>query len=477
MSFFSRLEGRAEEIDSLLCVGLDPHMSELPEATPQALLEFCLRLIEATTKVALAYKPNIAFFEVFGEQGIDVLRKVINAVPGEVPVILDAKRGDIASTAEAYARAAFETYGADAVTINPYLGHDAVLPFLEDAERGVFLLCKTSNPGAQDIQDLKVLSHKVGFATLLYEHIARLAQEWNKKDNLGVVVGATYPEALARVRTIAPQMWILAPGFGAQGADISSAIGAGLNSEGLGLLLPVSRQISRAEDVQRAALEVREAINGVRKNLLSTRPIKKQSSTDSRLSVLADGLLESGCIRFGKFKLKSGLISPIYIDLRRLVGFPTLLSQVAGAYLPILNKLEFDHLAGLPYAGLPITTSISLQTDKSMIYPRKEMKDYGTKEEIEGVFNPGDRAVLIDDLATTGGSKFEAIEKLKNAGLLVRDVVVLIDRQSGAAEDLLGAGYHLHSVFTLSQLLDYWESRKSIPLEQLTSVREFLSKG
>jgi uridine monophosphate synthetase len=476
MSFLSRLEGRAKEIDSLLCVGLDPHISDLPEATPQALLEFCLRLIEATAHVAVAYKPNIAFFEVFGEQGIAVLREVINAAPEEVPVILDAKRGDIASTAQAYARAIFETYGADAVTINPYLGHDAVLPFLEDAERGVFLLCKTSNPGAQDIQDLRVESNAVGNVTFLYEHVARLAREWNKKDNLGVVVGATYAQALANVRTIAPQIWILAPGFGTQGAELSSALGAGLNSEGLGLLLPVSRQISRAEDAQRAALEVRDTINRLRNNWVSSRPVILQSSVDRRLSILADGLLESGCVRFGEFKLKSGLISPIYIDLRRLVGFPTLLTQVAEAYLPILNKMEFDHLAGLPYAGLPITTAISILSGKSMIYPRKEIKDYGTKAEIEGVYEPDEQVVLIDDLATTGGSKFEAIDKLKDAGLRVRDVVVLIDRQSGAVEDLREAGYHLHSVFTLSQLLDHWESRMSIPLEQIASVREFLSK-
>ncbi|MFU8773948.1 MAG: orotate phosphoribosyltransferase, partial [Anaerolineales bacterium] len=265
-------------------------------------------------------------------------------------------------------------------------------------------------------------------------------------------------------------------GFGAQGADLSTALEAGLNSEGTGMLLPVSRQISRAENVQRAAVEIRDTINNARKKILSSMPEVTQITTESSLSVLADFLFESGCIRFGEFKLKSGLISPIYIDLRRLAGFPILLSQVAQAYLPILNKLKFDCIAGLPYAGLPIATAISMYSRKPMIYPRKEIKAYGTKAEIEGVFSPGDLAVLIDDLATTGGSKFEALDKLKSAGLLVSDVVVLIDRQSGAAEDLAKAGYNLHSVFTLSQLLDHWESKMSIPTKQIKSVRDFLSK-
>jgi uridine monophosphate synthetase len=476
MSFFSRLENRIREVDSLLCIGLDPHMPDLPEPTPQAMLQFCLRLIDATADVAAAFKPNSAFFEVFGEQGIAVLLKVIRAVPHGIPVILDAKRGDIASTAEAYTKAAFETCGADAVTINPYLGHDAVHPFLEDAEKGVFLLCKTSNPGARDFQDLPVLPLGVAGEVTLYEHVTRLAQEWNKKDNLGLVVGATYPDALKKVRAIAPQMWILAPGFGAQGADLSAALEAGLNSEGMGLLLPVSRQISRAENAQQAAVELRDTINELRQKILFSKTVLPKFKAESSMSILADGLLESGCIRFGEFKLKSGLISPIYIDLRRLAGFPILLSQVAQAYLPILKKLKFDCIAGLPYAGLPIATAISIQTRKPMIYPRKEKKAYGTKAEIEGVFNPGDRAVLIDDLATTGGSKFEAIDKLKSAGLMVSDVVVLVDRQSGAAEDLTKAGYNLHSVFTLSQLLDRWESKKSIPMDQIKSVRKFLGK-
>ncbi len=192
------------------------------------------------------------------------------------------------------------------------------------------------------------------------------------------------------------------------------------------------------------------------------------------LTGLADGLLKAGCVKFGEFTLKSGLVSPIYIDLRRVIAFPKLLEQVGAAYLPLLAGLKFDRLAGLPYAAIPIATAISLKGGYPMIYPRKEIKSYGTKAEIEGEFHAGETAVVIDDLATTGGSKFEAIEKLTAAGLIVHDVVVLIDRQSGASESLAGAGFNLHAVMTISDLLEYWERTGKVKQEKLAAVREFL---
>jgi uridine monophosphate synthetase len=190
---------------------------------------------------------------------------------------------------------------------------------------------------------------------------------------------------------------------------------------------------------------------------------------------LADALLEAGCVRFGQFTLKSGLRSPIYLDLRNLISAPALLAQVASAYVALLRELAFDRLAALPYAALPIGAAISLQSGWPMIYPRKEAKDYGTGAMIEGLFAAGERAVVIDDLATTGESKFEAIDKLKAAGLAVQDVVVLIDRQSGAAEALADAGYRLHAVLTLSAMLDHWEQIGRVPAEQIAATRAFLN--
>jgi uridine monophosphate synthetase len=195
------------------------------------------------------------------------------------------------------------------------------------------------------------------------------------------------------------------------------------------------------------------------------------------LASLADGLLDAGCIKFGEFTLKSGLSSPIYIDLRRVISHPEFLGQVGAAYLPILRRLDFDRLAALPYAAIPIATTISLRGKYPLIYPRKEVKQYGTRVEIEGDYHAGETVVVIDDLATTGGSKFEAIEKLTAAGLVVRDVVVLIDRQSGAQESLAAAGFRLHAVLTITELLDHWEKTGGVERGRLDETRAFLKKN
>ena len=192
---------------------------------------------------------------------------------------------------------------------------------------------------------------------------------------------------------------------------------------------------------------------------------------------LADGLLSAGCIKFGEFTLKSGLTSPIYIDLRRIITHPKLLADIAQAYLPLLSTLHFSRIAGLPYAAIPIATAISLAGNYPMIYPRKEAKSYGTKAEIEGEYHAGETVVVIDDLATTGGSKFEAIEKLTGAGLVVKDVVVLIDRQSGAKESLAGAGDSLHAVLTIGQLLEYWDETGKVEKSKIEATRKFLEQS
>jgi uridine monophosphate synthetase len=198
---------------------------------------------------------------------------------------------------------------------------------------------------------------------------------------------------------------------------------------------------------------------------------------DTRLSSLADGLLSAGCIKFGNFTLKSGLQSPIYIDLRQIISFPKLLAEVAQAYLPLLSTLQFSRIVGLPYAAIPIATAISLAGNYPMIYPRKEAKSYGTKAEIEGEYHSGETVAVIDDLATTGGSKFEAIEKLTGVGLVVKDVVVLVDRQSGAKESLEQAGYSMHAVLTIGQLLDYWEEHGKVEKDKIEKTRLFLQKS
>jgi len=465
MSFFSRLEERAKQINSLLCIGLDPHINELPEPTADAALDFCLNLVNVTHDIALAFKPNIAFFEAFGSQGYQALTTLIASIPSEVPILLDAKRGDIASTADAYAHAAFEILGANAITLNPYLGFDSLTPFIKDPEKGVFLVCKTSNPGSSDIQDIPLVSGKP-----VFEHVASLARVWNTQDNIGLVVGATHPVALKRVRKAAPSLWILAPGVGAQGAGLEDALQAGLRPDGFGMIIPISRAISRSDDPRHAAEEFIKRINTFRMDWTeSPHNIDPYRHLD-----LAKALFDAGCIKFGNFTLKSGLQSPIYIDLRMLASHPPLLFKVASAYYLILESLTFDRMAAIPYTAIPIGTAVSLQGKWPLIYPRKEVKEYGTKAKIEGEYQSGERVVVLDDLTTTGLSKFEIIETLTFEGLQVEDIVVLIDRESGANEKLIDAGFRLHAVFTLTKLVSILREQGLITEDQQQTVEKFI---
>ena len=277
-TFFTFLEKRVDDSSSLLCVGLDPHIPDLNEPTAASALDFCLNLVKQTAPYAAAFKPNAALFEVFGAEGWTALKQVIEAIDVEsnrlgslIPVILDAKRGDIASTAEAYAKSAFETLGAHCITLSPYLGKDSIEPFIQYPEKGVFLLCKTSNSGSGDLQDILVKTSEVSEASEVYEplyvHVAKLAQTWNTKYNIGLVVGATHVEAMKRVRAAAPELWFLAPGVGAQGGELESALKAGLRKDGKGMLIPISRGISRAESPAKAAAEIRDQIVNIRMQL------------------------------------------------------------------------------------------------------------------------------------------------------------------------------------------------------------------
>ena len=235
MSFFSKLNAAIETNHSLLCVGLDPVEANLLPGTDigTRLVDWAGKLIEQTGDLVCCYKPNIAFYEQFGLKGLKALQDTLALIPQTIPVILDAKRGDIGSTAEAYATAVFEQWGADAVTLSPYLGEDSVAPFLARQGKAIFLLCHTSNPSAGQIQ----LHGKPP----LYQWIAQTAQSWGSDDQIGFVVGATQPEALQHVRSICPSNWILAPGVGAQGGDLDQALSAGLRADGRGLIIPVSR--------------------------------------------------------------------------------------------------------------------------------------------------------------------------------------------------------------------------------------------
>jgi orotidine-5'-phosphate decarboxylase len=277
MPFAERLARAQQTSGSLVCVGLDPELSKLPKdlvGADQPLYAFNRRIIDATADIAAAYKPQVAFYGALGaeDQLLASIRYIRERAPAAL-VILDAKRNDIGNTAEAYAREAFERYGADAVTVNPYMGEDSVRPFLTRPDRGAILLCRTSNPGAKDFQDLLI------DGLPLYRRVAeRAAGHWNEYRNLMLVVGATYPREMADLRRAHPEVSFLVPGIGAQGGDLEATLAAGLDDDGAGLLISSSRNIiyaggGSADGIRAAAAELHTAINRQR----TSRPVARAS--------------------------------------------------------------------------------------------------------------------------------------------------------------------------------------------------------
>ena len=258
--FVSRLLDAARRNRSLLCVGLDPDPAKLPV---KDVFEFNRAIIDATADLVCAYKPNLAFYEALGIRGLQALKKTVDYIPGDIPVIGDAKRGDIGNTAIAYARALFGYYKFDAVTLNPYLGYDSVEPFLDYKGKGVFVLCRTSNSSASDFQDLED-----NFGMKFYQSVALRARDWNTAGNVGLVVGATSPEELREIRKLCPEMPLLIPGIGAQGGDLEQAVKYGADKDRCRTIINSSRQIlyasqgkDFAEAAGKAARELRDNIN------------------------------------------------------------------------------------------------------------------------------------------------------------------------------------------------------------------------
>lgn len=268
-SFDERLAARMESAGTLLCVGLDPALSRLPgqfDRSPESVIHFCQELIETTHPFAAAYKPNLGFFTALGRTGLSVLWAVRHAIPRDIPVILDCKVNDMGATAEAYAHGWFDEFGFDAITVNPYLGEDAVAPYLSYSGKGVIILCKTSNPGSGDLQDVVLASGEP-----LFLSVANRCRQWSESypASVGLVVGATFPDQLALVRDRCPDQVVLLPGIGAQGGDLEASMRAGQTASGTGLLCSASRSIMYAAGDQdfahaagESARELRDRING-----------------------------------------------------------------------------------------------------------------------------------------------------------------------------------------------------------------------
>jgi orotidine-5'-phosphate decarboxylase len=259
MKFVDKLLSAGRRNKSLLCIGLDPDVTLMPKT---GLFDFNKAIIDATADLTCAYKPNLAFYEALGMDGLKVLQKTIEHIPDFIPVIGDGKRADIGNTAKAYAKALFETFGFDAATVNPYLGHDSVQPFLDYEDKGIFILCRTSNPGAVDFQSLIDAQ-----GMPLYEAVARKAREWDTRGNIGLVVGATYPDELKAIRQLCPEMPLLIPGIGAQGGDLASAVKNGIDVGGEKAIIAVSRQVLYASKGKDFAKAARQSAQGIRDDI------------------------------------------------------------------------------------------------------------------------------------------------------------------------------------------------------------------
>lgn len=261
--FIARLYAAARKNDSLVCVGLDPELEKLPatvRSMPQPIFEFNRRIVDATAEYACCFKPQFAHYAALGaeDQLLATIRYIHHKHPG-LPVILDSKRGDIGSTAAKYGQESFERYGADAVTVNPYLGFDSIEPYFKWKDRGVIILCRTSNPGARDFQDLESGGKR------LYRHVAeRVARDWNSGGNCMLVIGATYPQELAEIRAVVGDLPFLVPGVGAQGGDVAAAVKAGRTRDGLGMVLNSSRGIIYASSGENFADAARAGARSLR---------------------------------------------------------------------------------------------------------------------------------------------------------------------------------------------------------------------
>lgn len=459
-NFFLALEERIASANSLLCIGLDPHAKELKgEVNAFGALKFCKEIIDATYPYVACYKPNVAFFEAFGAAGISALIEVIRLIPADIPVILDCKRGDIDSTAVAYASSAYDIItpsSISAVTLSPYMGWDSIKPFITGAyeNKGAFVLCKTSNQSSRELQ-----SRTLSGGQHVYEATLELCKMWNeekadKHSRVGVVAGATDLFALERIRLRCPDIWILCPGIGAQGGHCAAACAVGLRqSDASGLLVSVSRGISSAEDKTAAALALRDEVNRCRDTLKSNQKVNngvKESDGSLKWNKVhllpyqeqfIDLSINKGALRFGEFKLKSGRLSPYFFNAG-LFSCGNSASLLSRCYAQCIHesKIEFDVIFGPAYKGIPLATNVAatyfnmFNISKEYAYNRKEVKDHGEGGLLVGADVMGKKVLVVDDVITAGTAIRETFGVLSKAGASIVAICVSLDREEKPTE-------------------------------------------
>lgn len=483
MSFFDKLDTAIIRNNSLLVVGLDPNPEMVPERYLPAtngnpstqgttgLVAWLHSVIEQTQDLVCAYKPTLGFYAALGAPGLDLLQTVLQLIPDSIPIILDAKHGDL-NTSSAMAQTMFDRWGVDAITLSPYNGQDSAAPFLVYGDKAVLVTCCTSNPSARVVQGHPAPDNP------LYLAIAKEARTWGTPDQLGLEVGTTDPSVLARVRAIAPERLILARSLWQESVDLAQMLTAGLDNNGKGLVLPIPQDWLGQQDLEEQVRSLRQQVNQVRDQTtqgsdrcdLWVANVASPNSHPHQNLILQ--LFDVGCILFGEFVQASGAVFPYYIDLRKIISNPQLFQQVLNAYAEILQGLQFDRIAGIPYGSLPTATGLALQLNHPMIFPRKEVKAHGTRRLVEGNFTPGETAVVVDDILISGNSALEGAAKLQSVGLQVRDIVVFLDHEQGVKGRLRQQGFQAHSVLSISQVTQTLYQTGRINQAQFAAFKE-----
>ncbi|MEH1905912.1 MAG: bifunctional orotidine-5'-phosphate decarboxylase/orotate phosphoribosyltransferase [Nostoc sp.] len=476
MNFFDKLNRNILQNQSLLFVGLDPNPEMIPvryksEELIAGLGKWLEFIIAETADYVCAYKPTLGFYEALGIPGLELLYKTLAAIPAHIPVILDAKHSDL-NTSTIFARTVFTEWQVDAITLSPYTGQDHVAPFLVYLDKAVFILCCTSNPSAEALQQYPTNESP------LYLQVVKESKTWGTPEQLGLEVGTTNPEILALIRAIAPERIIMARSIWAEGQNLKQILEAGLNANGDGLLIPVPQDMLANTKLSEEVQSLRAEINQIKAEIIHQNSTCSVWFPDVCLlnqhpqQDLILQLYDIDCIMFGSFVQASGAIFPYYIDLRKIISNPQVFNQVLTAYQDILKNLNFDRLAGIPYGSLPTATGLALRLHCPMIFPRKEVKAHGTRKVIEGNFHPGETVVVVDDILISGKSVMEGAEKLKSAGLNVNDIVVLIDHEQGVKDRLQQNGYRGHAVLTISEITNTLYQAGRINEEQFLAFTE-----
>lgn len=473
MNFYDKLNGAIAQNQSLLFVGLDPNPEMMPDGTGEQiaqLSEWLRSLITQTANLVGAYKPTLGFYEALGVPGLELLQQILEAIPSNIPIILDAKHSDL-NTSTIFAKTIFEEWKVDAVTLSPYAGQDQIAPFLLYPGKAVFVLCRTSNPGAVALQEYPTPESP------LYLKVVEEAKSWGTPEQVGLEVGTTNPNVLAQIRKIAPERTILARSIWAEDCNLNNILAAGLNQNGEGLLIPVPLDMLVTNSVEQID-NLREEVNQASKKILqegSTCDLWMSNVCMLQTHPYQDLILQLydiGCILFGSFVQASGATFPYYIDLRKIISNPQIFHQILTAYAGVLENLNFDRIAGIPYGSLPTATGLSLRLNRPMIFPRKEVKAHGTRRVIEGNFHPGETVVVVDDILISGKSAMEGAEKLQSAGLKVEDIVVFLDHKQGVKDRLKAKGYQAHSVLAISEITETLYQAGRITEEQFKAFDE-----